>query len=95
MFTVKEKALLLKVLKDYPRNMREPFETNGEFQQHLKEVDSLIRKVEEISPVNMKYYDDGWNDFVNGKPFDESQRENIHYRDGYDDSKFNNAKEEI
>lgn len=95
MFTVKEKGLLLKVLKDYPRNMREPFETNGEFQQHLKEVDSLIRKVEEITPDDMKYYDDGWNDFVNGKPFDESQRENIHYRDGYDDSKFNNSREEI
>lgn len=40
------KEMLLSILKTYPRNMREPFETNGEFQEHLAELDKLIKEIE-------------------------------------------------
>lgn len=43
----------------------------------------------------MKFYDDGWNDFVEGKPFDESQRQNKNYRDGYNDALESKAQEKI
>ncbi|YP_010843336.1 hypothetical protein ACQ27_gp452 [Klebsiella phage K64-1] len=42
----KEKKLVLSVLKEYPRNMREPFETNSEFEEHLNDIDLLISKIE-------------------------------------------------
>ncbi len=41
-----ERELLLQVLNEYPRNMREPCESNGEFEEHLKRVDALIKKVQ-------------------------------------------------
>lgn len=44
-FTEDELKLILYILNNYPRNMREPFETNGEFELHLNEVDSLINKI--------------------------------------------------
>ncbi len=43
----------------------------------------------------MKHYDEGWNDYVKGLPFDETQRNNIHYRDGYEDAEDFGATEEI
>lgn len=42
-----------------------------------------------------KYYDDGWNDYVDGKAFDNSQRTNKNYRDGYYDAKEYKAEEKI
>lgn len=43
--TNEETKLLLHIISNYPRNMREPFETNGEFEEHLKQVDALLSKV--------------------------------------------------
>lgn len=43
--TDEETKLLLYIISNYPRNMREPFETNGEFEDHLKQVDELISKL--------------------------------------------------
>lgn len=39
----KEKELIISILKSYPRNMRELFETNYEFNLHIAEVDNLLK----------------------------------------------------
>lgn len=44
--TIERMKILLSLVENYPRNMRQPFETNGEFQDHLKSVDSIKNDIE-------------------------------------------------
>lgn len=44
--TIEEMKVLLSLIEEYPRNMREPFETNGDFENHLKKVDAIKSTIE-------------------------------------------------
>lgn len=44
--TIEKMQLLLSLVEEYPRNMREPFETNGDFENYLQKVDCIKSAIE-------------------------------------------------
>jgi len=44
--TIEKMKMLLSLVEEYPRNMREPFESNGDFKEHLKNVDLIKDAIE-------------------------------------------------
>ena len=44
--TIEKMKMLLSLVEEYLRNMREPFESNGDFKEHLKNVDLIKYAIE-------------------------------------------------